>query len=356
MASNHSDESDVRNNEMHDKIIHEQNEEHPNRSTVTFEYPMDDATSTISCSNSDDDEDDENSLNITHDDDADNVKLSEPDTKEISTVLALFRHRHNLSKSCINDLCDLLRSFGIPNVPTDFRTIERNMMFNKENVLQSKRYIVCAECGNKGTSSSKCENVKCKSSTRFTSTPTTLCTFKILPQLTSILDRHSIMNEPNSDHSKISDVQEGQVRRNVVYQERLFNPTKKIINLLLNSDGVVLKKFSRSIWVCCMIINELPRKIRFNNNNIIICSISMGGTKPKKNQFQGFIADWVHELRQLELGFHISPPNSNDNFIKVHAYLIAASLDKPAQALLLNINESTGFYSCGRCTIQGKYY
>ncbi len=158
----------------------------------------------------------------------------------------------------------------------------------------------------------------------------------------------------DNDDTRISDVHEGQLRRGLVSQERIFDPAKKIITLLLNSDGIVVKRISRSIWITCMVINELPHAIRFNMNNIIICSISMGSNKPKKNQFQSFIIDWVHELRQLELGFYVSFPNSNDKFTKVHAYLIAAALDKPAQSLLMNLNDPVGFYSCVRCTIRGE--
>ena len=80
----------------------------------------------------------------------------------------------------------------------------------------------------------------------------------------------------------------------------------------------------------------------------------MGGSKPKRYQFQDFIKDWVIELQHLEQGFYITPPNLNGNYIRVHAYLIAAAFDKPAQALLLNLNDPTGFYSCARCTIKGK--
>ena len=80
----------------------------------------------------------------------------------------------------------------------------------------------------------------------------------------------------------------------------------------------------------------------------------MGDNKPKKDQFQSFIRDWVQELKQLELVFFISPPNSNGNHVKVYGYLIAATLDKPAQALLMNINDPTGFYSCVHCTIKDE--
>jgi hypothetical protein len=282
------------------------------------------------------------------------VEPSPPDVRQISTALALFRHRHNLSKSCINDLCNLLRCLGVDNVPTDFRAIARNITQNHENVLQGKKYLVCSTCGNKGAISTKCENVNCQSHIGFKETPTTLCTFKLLPQITSILERHKLLPETDSNNTRTTDVHDAPVRRNLILQERMLDPKKEIVTLLLNSDGVVLKIFSRSLWIACMVINELPRALRFNTNNIIICSVSVGLNKPKKTQFQSFIADWVHELRQLELGFYISSLNSNGSFVKVHAYLIAAALDKPAQALLLNINDPTGFYSCVRCTIKGK--
>ncbi|CAF1108513.1 unnamed protein product [Rotaria magnacalcarata] len=39
----------------------------------------------------------------------------------------------------------------------------------------------------------------------------------------------------------------------------------------------------------------------------------------------------------------------------MYAYLIAAALDKPAQALLMNINDPVGFHSCVRCTIKEQH-
>jgi hypothetical protein len=282
------------------------------------------------------------------------VQPSAPNIKEISIALALFRHRHRLSKSCIDDLCDLLRTLGVSNVPADFRAIQRNVTEGHENVLNGKKYLICSICGHKGTTATKCENVNCQSFTGFKETPTTLCTFKLLPQITSILERHELLSEPDDDNTRINDVQSAEIRRNVAIEERKIDPGKKIITFLMNSDGVVLKKFSRSMWITSMVINELPRAIRFNANNIIICSISVGPNKPKKKNFQNMIVDWVYELKQLQVGFYISYPYSKGNFVKTHAYLIAAALDKPAQALLLYINEPVGFYSCPRCTIKGK--
>lgn len=86
---------------------------------------------------------------------ANNVRSSEPNIKEISTVLPLLRHRHSLSKSCINDLCNLLRS------------IERNLKQNRENTLQSQNYFVCPRCNHKCANSLKCQNENCGLSTGF---------------------------------------------------------------------------------------------------------------------------------------------------------------------------------------------
>ena len=355
MKSNHGDESDNQDIEEDDLMIPDQNEVRSKSNLITLEHSIDDVPVVNSHLYNNNDDDDESSQQTEREFVVDNNLSSPPNIKEISTALALFRHRHRLSKSCVNDLCHLLNCFGVKNVPSDFRAMERNLMQSHENILHSKKFIFCPTCGNKGNSSVKCGNKKCRSNTGFVSTPTTSCTFKLLPQIISILERHDVIPEPDvNDILRIVDVQQGAVRRDLVLRERLLNPQKKIVTFLLNSDGVVLKKFSRSVWVTCMVINELPRKIRFNINNIIICSISMGGTKPKKDQFQSFIADWVNELKRLELGFYVSAPNANGNFTKFHGYLIAGALDKPAQALLMNINDPTGYYSCVRCTIRGK--
>ncbi|CAF3091699.1 unnamed protein product [Rotaria socialis] len=367
-ANNHGDPDYFQLDEFDEMTMQDQDEE-TSASSNASEHCMDhECDASIYGVLSDDDDDNNNNNN--DDDDNDNEEINSfqtsddaannevqsglPNSREISIALSLFRRRHNLSKSCVNDLCELLRYLGVKNVPTDFRTIQRNILKNQENILQGKKYSVCSKCGNKGNIKSKCENTKCTSSVNHQSISTELCTFKLLPQITSILERHVVLPQPDNDCSRISDVQEGAVWRNIFSQQLVADPKRQIVTFLLNSDGIVLKKSSRSIWVSCMIINELPRAIRFNINNVIICSISIGSNKPKKTEFQSHISDWVRELRQLELGFYVSPPNSNRIFLKTHTYLIAATLDKPAQALLMNMNDPVGFYSCVRCTIKGK--
>lgn len=172
-------------------------------------------------------------------------------------------------------------------------------------VLNSKKYLICASCGNKGTALSKCENVRYQSSSSFKEASTTLCSFKLLPKITAISERHKLLSDEHGDYSSMTDILNAQVCRKIISKERALDPNKLMITLLPNSNSVVRKRFNRSLWITCMLINELPRAVRFNTKNIIICSTSTGANK-QKNQFQSFIADCAYELRQLELGFYVS--------------------------------------------------
>ncbi|CAF4354168.1 unnamed protein product, partial [Rotaria socialis] len=109
--------------------IHEQNEELSSSST-TPEDPIDYESDTNLCSMMSDDDHERNSYQPAQDPATDNAQSFLPDARQISIALALFRHRHSLSKSCINDLCELLRYLGVKGVPTDFRSIERNILQN----------------------------------------------------------------------------------------------------------------------------------------------------------------------------------------------------------------------------------
>jgi hypothetical protein len=281
MASEHSDQLDEGSPETGDPVTNQSDD-----GTYAGDLPILDHY--VAAASVDDDSSSSDCEQMSQEDEEAQTRdqISSPNAKEISTALALLRHRHKLSKSCINDFCDLLRSLGVPNVPFYFRSIERNLDTNNDRILDGKRQVVCSACGHQGVNEFKCGNSKCEHSVRFTTPPTVLCTFQLLPQITSILDRNDILAEPDYRSLSVADVHEGGLCRRIVAGERMADPNKRFVTFLLNSDGVLLKKFSRSIWITCMVINELPRSIRFNMENVILCSISMGPNKPKKQYYQ----------------------------------------------------------------------
>ncbi|CAF4408063.1 unnamed protein product, partial [Rotaria magnacalcarata] len=90
----------------------------------------------------------------------------------------------------------------------------------------------------------------------------------------------------------------------------------------------------------------------------LICSISTGDEKPKKSEYSTILIDIVNELKLLEnIGFDVvltsDRKNNKHHYTRVHAFTISAVCDKPAQSLVMNIKDPTGYFSCGWCCIQG---
>ena len=142
-------------------------------------------------------------------------------------------------------------------------------------------------------------------------------------------------------------------------REKQLDREKNIVTLTLNSDGVLVKRISRALWITCACINEIPRSKRFQINNMLICSISTGGEKPKKSEYSIILEDIVKELKLLEnVGFDVILPsnntNSQNNYTHFYAFTLAAVCDKPAHSLMLNIKDPTGYFSCGWCCITGQ--
>jgi hypothetical protein len=91
---------------------------------------------------------------------------------------------------------------------------------------------------------------------------------------------------------------------------------------------------------------------------MLICSVSTGDEKPKKDEYSTILQDIVNELKFLEqVGFDVVLPSTvkthNRTYTHFYAFAIAAVCDKPAQALMMNIKDPTGFFSCGWCCIPG---
>ncbi|CAF4181654.1 unnamed protein product [Adineta steineri] len=51
---------------------------------------------------------------------------------KIAVLLSLFRHHHSLSKSCITDMCHLLRLLGVKNVPSDLLALLMSYTFERQ--------------------------------------------------------------------------------------------------------------------------------------------------------------------------------------------------------------------------------
>ncbi|CAF3204681.1 unnamed protein product [Rotaria sp. Silwood2] len=305
------------------------------------------------------DDDDFNSINIDVIDDvcapmSSNYELEDiakPLTsKEIAVLLVELRYRHSLTRSCITHICELLQLLRVPNAPLNFTNIESLILCAYRSTTFPSKAVICPSCFKRSSRSKMCTGTaNCDSQSSFVRVPTINYTFALEPQIRSIIERNPIMKrKPNKQ--MLSDITDG-----LVYEKILEVEQQPFLTLLLNSDGGLVKSTSASVWITTLVINELPRKLRYLPENVVLGMLTIGGMKPKKTEMSEIMFDMVNELRRLEdgMGVYFRHDNENDSEQMIKIFLLACTCDKPATSLLLNHKESTGFYGCTYCTIKG---
>ncbi|CAM4781977.1 unnamed protein product [Rotaria magnacalcarata] len=280
------------------------------------------------------------------------------DATELSVMLFFTWKRYNISKAAVNDICRIINTFNIPNMPKDFRAVMRHLKRNNPTLLGGNHFYICPSCGNRCANASKCNLTGCQSSNSPVRTPASVVVFPLVPQISSILERETLII-PTYELNQCDDLPNSQCAQEVARKEKQINPARNNVTLTLNTDGVLLKRISRSLWITCACINELPRKTRYDINNMLICSMSTGDDKPKKDEYSTILQDIVNELKFLEhVGFDVLLPSTvkthNRTYTHFYAFTITAVCDKPAQAIMMNIKDPTGFFSCGWCCIPGE--
>ncbi|ELT88655.1 hypothetical protein CAPTEDRAFT_132376 [Capitella teleta] len=110
------------------------------------------------------------------------------------------------------------------------------------------------------------------------------------------------------------------------------------VALIVNIDGVPLfKSTSEQLW---------PILISFGKFRPLIVALYMGKSKP--SPVNDFLKDFLFEYSRLkESGITV-----NGKVLSVH--VMCYSCDVPARAFLKCIKGHAGYFSCERCTVQGK--
>ena len=146
----------------------------------------------------------------------------------------------------------------------------------------------------------------------------------------------------NQNENLILDIKDGTIYKKFI---KNFKNPANINSFMLNTDGIsICDKSNLSIWPVYLAINELDIGKRFCINNIIIAGICVGHKKPS---FSHFFEPIKKQLLDLEIGFNID--NRWFQF-----FLLFGIYDKPARSSMLNINGSTGYYSCCKCYQKGE--
>ena len=86
-------------------------------------------------------------------------------------LLFLWR-RHSISKAAGNDICRILNTFNILNMPKDFRGVIAHVKKNNPTLLHGTHSFICPSCSQKSSNSSQCGFSGCQSASSYRRTPT----------------------------------------------------------------------------------------------------------------------------------------------------------------------------------------
>lgn len=152
---------------------------------------------------------------------------------------------------------------------------------------------------------------------------------------------NSVMN--NDDCQEITHTYSG-----TLIQENL-QKNNRILSLMINTDGVSLKKSNKkSVWLIQIICNFLPPQLRYLKENLITVAFSYLDEKP--SDMRSLFKPLANEMEDLELNGFVF---RNEVF---RTAVTSAILDLPAKASFQQTMQYNGFFGCGFCLHPGKKF
>lgn len=124
------------------------------------------------------------------------------------------------------------------------------------------------------------------------------------------------------------------------------------IGVIINTDGVALHKSSRvTMWPVYLEIANFSPSIRFRQDNMVVCALWVGRSKPDMNILLKPTLQTINQLNVL--GFTFSEPGRG--VITIRVKLLFAVFDLIAKAKILNMTQFNGWYGCPTCLHPGVH-
>lgn len=218
-----------------------------------------------------------------------------------------------------------------------------------------KFHYFCSDCFERlSKPSSKCKNEK-RHKNR------TLCSYYLEMDLEEQIKTHFKRKgfAENLQHRftkekmnplNIEDIYDSQLYRELVESGFLGEDNKFNFTLTWSTDGVpVFDSSKTSMWPVYFVFNELPFKMRFKKENIMLGGIWYGH-KPRHNLM---IEPFLSSLKKVRKGVEVQLYGSNEKIIS-KGILICGTADLLAKADLLGLKHPGGAYACAVCKLQGK--
>ena len=244
-----------------------------------------------------------------------------------------------------------MRLLKTPNVPKSSVHI-KHLLLPHSNTDSALVSYFCSKCNTVSSKETNCSNFKCSGNKGFSKKPSVFVRMSLRSQLQNILLRFpSSRFRQQSDpmYTTSLDITAGEIYKKVVKHE-----DNNFISLVMNVDGIEVSKSSKtSLWIITLVINELEQSEKFKMQNVLVGNVGAGANKPTHEEMQTYLQPIVKELSNLEVEHRFKTSDGLTLALKV--FLLEASMDKPAQALVQNLPEPNPSFGCRRCCIMGSF-
>ena len=270
-------------------------------------------------------------------------------------LIALFITKHNLVSDAVQQLLNIF-AYILPPENKVCSTVYAYKMYFKDLKNPLRYHYFCPHCLGcvADKTSVECSYNFCRKSFRGVKLPYFL-EIPVTEQIKSFFLQRGFFSSIQGRFKKVKhvktyeDIYDGELYTNLFGNNGPLSKPENI-SFGLNTDGApVFKSSNVSIWPLMMTINELDLKQRMKSENMLLAGLWFGNQKPAMCTF---LKPLVETMKEFGKGIECTSPERGT--FTCHAFLISATADLPARALLCNSVQYNGSFGCWKCLQKGE--
>lgn len=255
-----------------------------------------------------------------------------------------FYIKYNLTQEAVVELLKMINIMaGVKNLPESYTSF----IACYQNPFDSHRVYFCCECKCEfGGSEAPSKDAVCRISGCNSNKFDFFMVLSVEQQIKDTVVKYQ--NEikeyetlVNTEH--ISDVNQGDILKAITTKEE-----GSFITLSVNTDGAAAYRWTinKPCYPIFVVVNNLPPRLRFSKNNIILAGIWLSKGEP---DIPLFFKKFCAEVKSLRKGITIG-----QHIYKV--VVLQACLDTIARPKLQNSTQFNGKFGCSLCLHEGKVF
>ena len=288
--------------------------------------------------------------------DTDEGLFDEKERKKIAAIVA-FLHRHDLKGNITHDLLRLIDTIlyietgNNPETKISMKDVRKYLVGVKYPIV---KHFYCPNCN---TTIAEDAHVCQACTENLGPEKSFFISMSITKQIEALLKQRHLFQMITTAHqptqNKVGDIKDGNLYQQFSTEILAQNREESVITctFIFNTDGVrVFKSNHYDIWPLYLSLVELSEHERYMPQNMIMAALWHG---PKKPHLINFTKPFYEEMTALKEGVLVQTVEGERT---LKAYLLAATMDLPARALVLQMMNFNAASSCHRCYHTGESF